>query len=275
MSASKQDNWSSEAYQNSASFVPKLATKVMQWLDPQPDDTILDLGCGDGILDLQIGHILSQGSGSLHGIDASPSMIETARKATASANLQEKCTFAVLDATALPSPPPRTYNKIFSNAALHWILCPPSSRAPLFTSVRDALAPGGQFVFEMGGLGNVSEVRAAILSVLARRIGIAKAREADPWFFPDETWVKEIVQTVGGMEVVRVEREWRPTDADKGGIEGWVRLMAKAFIEAVEDGKEREECVREVVEVLEVVCGKPGWGWMFSYVRLRAVIKRL
>jgi len=26
--------------------VPKLATKVMQWLDPQKDDVILDLGCG-------------------------------------------------------------------------------------------------------------------------------------------------------------------------------------------------------------------------------------
>jgi protein-L-isoaspartate O-methyltransferase len=35
-----------QAYQNAASFVPKLATKVMQWLDPQKDDVILDVGCG-------------------------------------------------------------------------------------------------------------------------------------------------------------------------------------------------------------------------------------
>ena len=26
--------------------MPKLATKIMQWLDPQPDDIILDIGCG-------------------------------------------------------------------------------------------------------------------------------------------------------------------------------------------------------------------------------------
>jgi len=68
--AEQQDNWSSEvgvagpglytcplsstfnatdkkqAYQNAASFVPKLATKVMQWLNPQQDDLILDVGCG-------------------------------------------------------------------------------------------------------------------------------------------------------------------------------------------------------------------------------------
>jgi len=35
-----------QAYQNSASFVPKLATKVLSWLDAKPDDHILDIGCG-------------------------------------------------------------------------------------------------------------------------------------------------------------------------------------------------------------------------------------
>lgn len=29
-----------------ASFVPKLATKVVQWLDLQKDDVLLDIGCG-------------------------------------------------------------------------------------------------------------------------------------------------------------------------------------------------------------------------------------
>jgi len=35
-----------KAYQNSASFVPKLATKVLSWLDVHEDDVILDIGCG-------------------------------------------------------------------------------------------------------------------------------------------------------------------------------------------------------------------------------------
>lgn len=40
------EHWSSEKYQNAASFVPKLATKVLGWLDVQKDDVILDVGCG-------------------------------------------------------------------------------------------------------------------------------------------------------------------------------------------------------------------------------------
>lgn len=35
-----------QAYQNSASFVPKLAGKVIGWLDVQEHDQILDIGCG-------------------------------------------------------------------------------------------------------------------------------------------------------------------------------------------------------------------------------------
>lgn len=39
-----------QAYQNSASFVPKLATKVLGWLNVQKDDLVLDLGCGGELL---------------------------------------------------------------------------------------------------------------------------------------------------------------------------------------------------------------------------------
>lgn len=141
--------------------------------------------------------------------------------------------------------------------------------------MREALAPGGTFVFEMGGLGNVSEIRAALLSAVGRRVGLARAVEADPWFFPDEAWVKEVMEErVGGWKVERAEREWRPTRADKSGVEGWVRLMAKEFFEVVPE-EEREACIREVVDVLEVVCAQPGGGHMYSYVRLRVVATKV
>jgi hypothetical protein len=141
--------------------------------------------------------------------------------------------------------------------------------------VRDALAPGGTFVFEMGGLGNCAEIRAALLSAVSRRVGLARAQEADPWFFPDEEWVRSTLEgKVGGWKVERVEREWRPTAADKGGVEGWVRLMGKKWFEVVPE-QEREECIREVIDVLEVVCRQPGGGHMLSYVRLRVVARKV
>lgn len=152
---------------------------------------------------------------------------------------------------------------------------PPEKRVDFFRSVRDVLAPGGTFVFEMGGLGNVSEMRIALLMATARHIGMEKAQKADPWFFPDEDWLVNVMEaTVGGWKVERIEREWRPTTADKGGVEGWVRLMGQSFFDAVPETA-REACIKEVANAAAVVCAKPGGGEMLSYVRLRCVARKL
>lgn len=158
---------------------------------------------------------------------------------------------------------------------MHWILTPPNGREDFFRGVYGALKPNGVFCFEMGGMGNVAEMHAVFLSVVGRRVGIEKARAADPWFFPDEAWMKQMLEeTVGGFKVERIEREYRPTKADAGGIEGWARLMGKQFFEAVPEG-EREECIREACEVLKTVCQSPGGGDWLGYVRLRALARKI
>lgn len=239
----------------------------------------------------------------MHGVDSSKAMIGAAqKKAAEDAKLRNTCTFEgkspsvprsakrnyhhadvtttpVLDATSLITKTHLHYvrfNKCFSNAALHWILRPEDKREVFFKGVRNVLAPGGTFAFEMGGLGNISEIRAALLAAVGRRVGLKKAQEVDPWFFPDEEWVKQMMEeTVGGWKIEKIEREWRPTNADVGGVEGWVRLMAAQFLQALGSEQEREEVVKEVVDVLEIVCAKPGGGWMYSYVRLRVLARKL
>lgn len=256
----------------------------------------------DGILDFQIAEILWKGSGTIHGTDSSPAMIEACQKAAAEKEAS-RCTFegsyqtsrlVTSDATNDPNPnviividalefvntpslQQSSYTKAFSNAAMHWILrCSTPKQESFFRGVRESLVTGGTFAFEMGGLGNVSEMRAGLLMGAARRIGLAKALEADPWFFPDEKWVIEMMEnTVGGWKVDKIEREWRPTPADVGGVEGWARLMGKQFFDAIENAGQREECIKEVVQVLEQVCGNPSGGFMFSYVRLRVLARKI
>ncbi|KAL2885852.1 DUF1776-domain-containing protein [Ceratocystis lukuohia] len=216
----RKDIWTAEEYQSSASFVPKLATKVVQWLDVQKDDVVLDLGCGDGILDEQFIRVLRQGSGRLTGLDSSVAMIEAARKLVP----DENASFEVADCSKLDALSHITtgiFTKVFSNAAMHWILSSTSTRTSFFRGVREATAPGGLFVFEMGGLGNISEMRTAILMAAARHIGLQAAISIDPWFFPDEAYVTHMLQSeVGGFLVLDVEREWRPTPADAAGVDG-------------------------------------------------------
>ncbi|TGO52529.1 hypothetical protein BOTNAR_0321g00100 [Botryotinia narcissicola] len=223
-------------------------------------------------------------------------MIAAAKKAAVAGGkkIPEICTFQVLDASSrqdLSTLPSQTYTKIFSNAALHWILRPESSRIQFFTEVKRLLKPNGVFVFEMGGMGNVAEMRTALLSVVGRRCegGLERAREADPWFFPDEVWMRSALASAssspsdigregegeGEWKIEKLEREYRATQTDKGGIEGWVKLMGKQFFDVLGDGKERKEAEKEVCEVLESVCRSPGGGDWIGYVRLRGMIRRI
>jgi len=161
---------------------------------------------------------------------------------------------------------------------MHWILRPETTREHFFPGVQKCLKAGGSFIFEMGGMGCVAEMRATFLSVVGRRVGIEKAREADPWFFPDEHWMESTLKRQGGWEIVKIERVYRSTKADKGGVEGWVRLMGKQFFDVLEEGKVREEAIQEAVEVLQTVCRSSGGGesgeWL-GYVRLRALLRKI
>lgn len=160
---------------------------------------------------------------------------------------------------------------------MHWILrCPRDEQESFFRGVHRSLQPGGTFAFEMGGRGNVAEMRAALLMGVARRVGLERALAADPWFFPDESWAVQIMEeAVGGWKVEKVELESRPTPADAGGVDGWIRLMGKQFFDAIENPQEREECVKEVVEVLEHVCKNPSGGYNFGYFRLRVLARKV
>jgi len=255
--------------------VPKLTSTVVAYLDAQPGERILDIGCGDGPLTKQIADSV-QPSGYVLGLDASRSFIDTAVEKHASKNCEfrfQDCRNLHTDTEAVNG----SWDKVFSNAALHWILRDPSTRHNVFRDVYSALKPGGSFVFEMGGKGNVAEIHAATVAALtAHGVSMEKIREHHPWFFPSDVWMRQALQEAG-LDVQKCELEYRPTklnpnSADgSGGLEGWVRLMCARMLEAVDESK-RDTVVRQIVETLEDVITREedGSQWI-GYVRLRAV----
>lgn len=268
-----KDHWTAKAYTSSASFVPKLTSTVIAWLDPQPHENILDIGCGDGVLTART----KEQCAFVTGVDASSNLIEAAR---GSYGTTPNLIWEVQDCRYFErSPTARTghYDKVFSNAALHWILQEPSTRKSVFHGAYNVLKPGGTFVFEMGGTGNVPEVHAALLAAVVHQgLSIQQARSACPWFFPSEKLAKQMLEEAG-FRLERSQLEYRPTELtteEGGGIEGWVRLMGAQFFEGLSDEK-REAAVNEVCEVLETVITheQDGSKWL-GYVRLRVLARK-
>jgi ubiquinone/menaquinone biosynthesis C-methylase UbiE len=69
--------------------VPELTHKVLQYLDPQPEDKVLDIGCGDAKFTAKYMESVAE----VYGVDASPSFIASANQEYASS----KARFKVVD----------------------------------------------------------------------------------------------------------------------------------------------------------------------------------
>jgi trans-aconitate methyltransferase len=268
-----KDRWNAQAYDAAASFVPKLTSAILAELDVQHDDHILDIGCGDGQLTAQIAQTAS--SGRVLGIDSSPSFIDTAAKSFSAPN----CAYVLHDARALDACSDAmtgSWDKVFSNAALHWILRDPTTRSAFFPNVYRALKPGGKLVFEMGGFGCIREVHASMISSLVHAgLSSSEAQASSPWFFPSAEAMQKYLSDAG-FRVKQCHLVYRPTEltpaneAGTGGLEGWVRLMCAEFLQAAPQGK-RDQVVKEVCDILGPVITKEDGTLWLNYVRLRAV----
>src|SRR5271155_568277 len=156
-------SWNPTAYAEIGSFVPTLGAGVLEWLNPQQGERILDLGCGDGQLTSKI---VAAGADVL-GVDASPAMVEGAQKRGIDAR--------VCNAEALPFS--AEFDAVFSNAALHWV----RDQDAMMAGVKRALKPGGRFVAEMGGHGNIAAIQVALMAALSRH-GCAEAEQEENYY---------------------------------------------------------------------------------------------
>jgi len=246
MQSDPQAHWNPQQYAAHGRFVSELGLPVVTLLAPQPGERILDLGCGDGVLTRRLQEL----GCDILGVDSSPEMVQAARALGLDARLVE--------GHALPFV--GEFDAVFTNAALHWMSRPEA----VLRGVWRALRPGGRFVGECGGDGNIATVMAALTTALARR-GIAAGR-LNPWFFPDAEAYRARLES-HGFVVSTITLFPRPTPLG-ADITGWLETFAHTFLAAVSRAQ-RAALLAEVIELCRPhLCDAHGH-WTADYVRLR------
>lgn len=155
-------SWNAEQYEGRHSYVWKWGGNVIELLQPREGERVLDLGCGTGQLAAEIAAKGAQ----VVGLDSSPEMLGQARQN------YPHLKFVLADATDFRFEEP--FDAVFSNAALHWVQDAEAS----VKCIAAALRPGGRFVAEFGGQGNIAEILAALRAVFG-----AAAEQLCPWRF--------------------------------------------------------------------------------------------
>ena len=113
---------------------------LIQTLDPQPADTILDLGCGTGLLCQKISQLLApEQGGCVTGIDAAGKMIEAARKKRGAPH----CRFEVMAAEHLDFAD-TSFDAVISSLFYHHV--PLDLKQQSLREAYRVLKPGGKLV---------------------------------------------------------------------------------------------------------------------------------
>jgi len=246
VSSAQSQTWCAEGYAQHAAFVPALGAPLIDRLNPRPGERILDLGCGDGTLTMQIA---ARGC-TVIGVDASADMIAAAQRRGLDARL--------INAEHLPFD--AEFDGVFSNAVLHWI----KNADAVIAGVRTALKPGGRFVGEFGGHTNIAAISVALRAVLPK-YGIDAPSD---WFYPSVADYSSRLER-GGFVVDDIALVPRPTPLATG-MSGWLETFRGTILNALPADR-RDAAKRELIELLAPsLCDDQG-NWTADYVRLRFV----
>ena len=183
-----------EKYKQASKHQKEWGNRLISELDFDEDETILDLGCGDGVLTNQLSSLVP--NGKVIGIDASHGMIETAKKHRAN-NLR----FICMDINSLSFA--NEFDIIFSNATLHWI----KNHDRLLKGSLIALKPNGIIRWNFAGDGNCSNFYKIVKAAMKEDVYKHHFANFDwPWFMPTKAEY-EILLANAGFSSFQIEFE--------------------------------------------------------------------
>ena len=241
--------WNVDLYEDEHSYVWEYGADLLEMLAPKSEERILDVGCGTGQLTAQI----AKTGAKVVGLDSAESAI-----AQCCQNYPQ-IEFIVADGADFSLA--KSFDAVFSNAALHWIH-PPEKAAQ---SIYQALKPGGRFIAEFGGKGNIRQIIEAINIAL-------NEPDYNPWYFPSIGEYTSLLEKQG-FEVNYALLFSRPTKlTGEKGLANWVEMFAGDRLNYLSSAN-KVAAIEQVESQLRSSSYKDG-DWWADYYRIRVMANR-
>ena len=140
-------SWDAASYDRVGTPMTEMAVSVLDRIEFRGDERVLDAGCGTG----QVSELLLDlvPKGRVLAVDADVDMVGLAAQ-----RLQGRAEVYQTDLLELELED--AVDVIVSTATFHWVL----DHEGLFSTLFDALRPGGRLVAQCGGEGNIAKLRA-------------------------------------------------------------------------------------------------------------------
>ena len=232
--------WNPEDYAKNSDVQLKWAQELRKNLDLQNQESILDVGCGDGKITADFAATLPLNR--VVGIDSSPAMIFYATKKYPTSQYPNLAFFCI-DARSLNFQ--QEFDLIFSNATLHWV----DDHQAFLRGANLALRDGGRLVISCGGEGNASAVLQVFSNLIALDIWKSYFNNFNnPYFFYGlqnyQNWLEKYGFAIKRLELVPKDM----THQGKDGLAGWIRTTWMPFTRCVPEDK-RDDFIAQFVNL--------------------------
>ncbi|HEC97747.1 MAG TPA: class I SAM-dependent methyltransferase [Nitrospirae bacterium] len=172
--------WNGGDYQQFSGYQTDEGSQLIELLNVRNGESILDVGCGNGLLTLKIAR--NNPDGSVRGIDSSRDMLKKAeenKREQESGNVD----FQLKDALSVDYE--NRFDAIFSNSALHWI----KDHEELLKRFYEALKPGGRMALGFASRGNIDSFLEIINHIMGDDEFSPSFKDFNfSWYFPGEEY---------------------------------------------------------------------------------------
>jgi trans-aconitate 2-methyltransferase len=248
--------WNADVYAANSKGQAVWANELIEKIELVGNESILDIGCGDGKITNALSHLTS---GEVVGIDLSSEMIAYAQKSFS------KPTFMQMDAQALNFN--ERFDVVFSNAALHWV----RGHKAVLEGIYKALKPKGRAILQMGGEGNADLFFKAIKQVMPFYAVYFEGFEVPYTFLSDKAYEG----LLEGMGFCSYTASLIPKDmvhANLKAFRGWIETTWFPYTQRV-PAQHKEAFIEACIETYCALCpldseGRVHLGMMRLEVRL-------
>ncbi len=231
--------WNADDYAKHSSAQLDWARELIKKLSLNGNESVLDIGCGDGKITAELAKMLPQGF--VQGIDNSTGMIQLAKKSFPSQNYPN-LNFINMDARDIQYT--NQFDIVFSNAALHWI----QGHQSVLSGISNALKTGGRYLLQMGGYGNAAEIIKIVNQIIIKPEWEHYFQEFTfPYgFYTPDDYDKWVINT--RLKPERTELLPKEMIYDSAeNLKGWFRTTWLPFIEKVPTAL-KEQFIDKIIE---------------------------
>ncbi len=201
-------SWDASSYDVQAEPHEAWGRAVLDRLELRGNETVLDAGCGTGMISKILLERLPEGR--LIGVDASAAMLE---KASEAMGADPRVELRQADLVSLELD--EQVDAVFSTATFHWIL----AHEELFRHLLGVLRPGGRLEAQCGGQDNIAEVARALDALAGdERFSPYLRPEQRAWNYASVGDTESRLERAGFVDVQAWLEPWPVTPRDPRGF---------------------------------------------------------